>query len=93
MLTFVFRIVDLHSHLGDASSPELDGASGDDNSLHGPILPWLRALDGLNTHDDSYALSIAGGVTTALVLPGSANAIGTVCICVSFSALLIHLPS
>lgn len=89
----MLRIVDLHSHLGDASSPELDGASGDDNSLHGPILPWLRALDGLNTHDDSYALSIAGGVTTALVLPGSANAIGTVCICVSFPALFIHLLS
>ncbi|OBZ68134.1 hypothetical protein A0H81_11870 [Grifola frondosa] len=69
-------IVDLHSHLGDASSPELDGASGDDNSLKGPVQPWLRALDGLNTHDESYALSIAGGVTTALVLPGSANAIG-----------------
>ncbi|OCH88859.1 carbohydrate esterase family 9 protein [Obba rivulosa] len=69
-------IVDLHSHLGDASSPELDGASGDDNSLRGPIQPWLRSLDGLNTHDASYALSIAGGVTTALVLPGSANAIG-----------------
>ncbi|KIP04854.1 hypothetical protein PHLGIDRAFT_129239 [Phlebiopsis gigantea 11061_1 CR5-6] len=69
-------IVDLHSHLGSASSPELEGASGDDNSIHGPILPWLRVLDGLNTHDDSYALSIAGGVTTALVLPGSANVIG-----------------
>lgn len=30
----------------------------------------------INTHDDSYLLSISGGVTTALVLPGSANAIG-----------------
>ncbi|KAI0297178.1 carbohydrate esterase family 9 protein [Russula brevipes] len=69
-------LVDPHSHLGDASSPALDGASGDDNSLKGTIQPWLRSLDGLNTHDDSYPLSIAGGVTTALVLPGSANAIG-----------------
>ncbi|KAH9992672.1 carbohydrate esterase family 9 protein [Russula vinacea] len=69
-------LVDPHSHLGDASSPALDGASGDDNSLKGTIQPWLRSLDGLNTHDDSYSLSIAGGVTTALVLPGSANAIG-----------------
>lgn len=34
------------------------------------------SLDGLNTHDDSYALSVAGGVTTSLVLPGSADAIG-----------------
>ncbi|VDB85240.1 unnamed protein product [Peniophora sp. CBMAI 1063] len=69
-------IVDPHSHLGDGSSPYLDGASGDDNSLKGTIQPWLRSLDGLNTHDDSYPLSVAGGVTTALVLPGSANAIG-----------------
>ncbi|KAI0266870.1 carbohydrate esterase family 9 protein [Gloeopeniophorella convolvens] len=69
-------IVDPHSHLGDASSPALEGASGDDNSLKGTIQPWLRSLDGLNTHDASYRLSIAGGITTALVLPGSANAIG-----------------
>ena len=68
-------IVDIHSHLGDAASPALDGAE-DDNSLKGTIQPWLRSLDGLNTHDDSYPLSIAGGVTTSLVLPGSANAIG-----------------
>ena len=68
-------IVDIHSHLGDASLPELQGAT-DDNSPHGTIQPWLRSLDGLNTHDDSYALSIAGGLTTALILPGSGNAIG-----------------
>lgn len=37
---------------------------------------WLRSLDGLNTHDDAYRLSISGGLTTAVVLPGSANAIG-----------------
>ena len=71
-----FSLVDPHSHLGDSSSPALDGASGDDNSLKGTIQPWLRSLDGLNTHDDSYSLSIAGGITTAIVLPGSVNAIG-----------------
>ncbi|KAF9025082.1 hypothetical protein BDZ89DRAFT_93325 [Hymenopellis radicata] len=32
----------------------------------------LRNLDGLNTHDESYHLAIAGGLTAALVLPGSA---------------------
>ncbi|KAI9060397.1 carbohydrate esterase family 9 protein [Trametes sanguinea] len=68
-------IVDLHSHLGVYNSPTLKGAM-DVNSRKGPVLPWLRALDGLNTHDDAYKLSIAGGVTSALVLPGSANAIG-----------------
>jgi len=73
-------IVDIHSHLGDAASPALDGAQ-DDNSLKGTAQPWLRSLDGLNTHDDSYPLSIAGGVTTSLILPGSANAIGTFFFC------------
>ncbi|EJF65056.1 hypothetical protein DICSQDRAFT_132576 [Dichomitus squalens LYAD-421 SS1] len=67
-------IVDLHSHLG-GSTPALRG-SDDDNSYNGPITPWLRRLDGLNTHDLGYESSISGGVTTSLVLPGSLNAIG-----------------
>ncbi|KAJ7284617.1 carbohydrate esterase family 9 protein [Mycena rebaudengoi] len=68
-------ICDVHSHLGNGASPALEGAD-DTNSHHGTIMPWLRSLDGLNTHDDSYPLSIAGGVTTALILPGSGDAIG-----------------
>ncbi|KAF8967824.1 carbohydrate esterase family 9 protein [Flammula alnicola] len=68
-------IVDVHSHMGGSPSPALSGAE-DDNSFKGNIQPWLRSLDALNTHDDSYPLSIAGGVTTSLVLPGSADAIG-----------------
>ncbi|KAG6828905.1 hypothetical protein H0H92_006356 [Tricholoma furcatifolium] len=68
-------IVDLHSHLGLSSAPYLKG-SADTNSRKAPILPWLRSIDGLNTHDEAYALTIAGGVTTAQILPGSANNIG-----------------
>jgi imidazolonepropionase-like amidohydrolase len=67
-------IVDVHSHLGDYPSPMLSGAI-DANSFAGTIEPWLRSLDALNTHD-TYPLSIAGGVTTSLILPGSGNAIG-----------------
>jgi hypothetical protein len=72
-------IVDVHSHLGDSPSPGLEG-SDDGNSFKGTIQPWLRSLDGLNTHDESYLLSVAGGVTTSLILPGSANAIGVLVI-------------
>ncbi|KZS89718.1 hypothetical protein SISNIDRAFT_479686 [Sistotremastrum niveocremeum HHB9708] len=68
-------IVDLHSHIGGEASPELSGAN-DINSRKSPIVPWLRIIDGLNTHDDSYELAISGGVTSAQVLPGSANSIG-----------------
>jgi len=65
----------MHSHMGDASAPLLDG-SMDVESGKGPIVPWLRSLDGLNTHDASYRYAVAGGVTTSLILPGSENAIG-----------------
>ncbi|KAG1742007.1 hypothetical protein EDB19DRAFT_2038647 [Suillus lakei] len=68
-------IVDLHSHIGVGSAPQLNGAQ-DTNSHKAPILPWLRSIDGINTHDASYELAMAGGVTTAQILPGSANDIG-----------------
>uniref|UniRef100_A0A8H8CNE4 Amidohydrolase-related domain-containing protein n=1 Tax=Psilocybe cubensis TaxID=181762 RepID=A0A8H8CNE4_PSICU len=68
-------IIDVHSHLGVDSAPALRG-SDDTNSLKGLVLPWLRSLDGLNTHDDAYQLTVSGGVTTANILPGSADAIG-----------------
>ncbi|KAJ3745366.1 carbohydrate esterase family 9 protein [Lentinula detonsa] len=69
-------IVDLHSHMGNSPSPDLSG-SVDVNSFKGIAQPWLRSVDGINTHDDSYQLSVAGGLTAALILPGSANAIAT----------------
>ncbi|KAI0743926.1 hypothetical protein C8Q80DRAFT_1184079 [Daedaleopsis nitida] len=68
-------VVDLHSHLAGEPSPSLSGAT-DNNSRKGPIVPWLRILDALNTHDDAYVHSMSGGVTTSLILPGSLNAIG-----------------
>jgi hypothetical protein len=48
----------------------------DVDSPHGPIVPWLRSIDGFNTHDDAFELSMSGGVTSAQILPGSGNAIG-----------------
>ncbi len=50
-------LVDIHSHIGIESSPTLNGAS-DGDSFNGIVQPWLRSLDGLNTHDDSYPLSL-----------------------------------
>ncbi|KIY53424.1 hypothetical protein FISHEDRAFT_33245 [Fistulina hepatica ATCC 64428] len=68
-------LVDLHSHLGVGPLPLLSGAI-DVVSFKGLAMPWLRSVDGINTHDDTYALSISGGVTSANILPGSADAIG-----------------
>ncbi|TCD67498.1 hypothetical protein EIP91_012303 [Steccherinum ochraceum] len=66
-------LVDLHSHVGLISAPFM---KFEVNSPNGPILPWLRSIDGLHTHDEAFELAIAGGVTTVQVLPGSSNAIG-----------------
>ncbi|KAJ7682612.1 hypothetical protein DFH06DRAFT_1076348 [Mycena polygramma] len=68
-------LVDVHTHLGLISSPFTAGAF-DARSKNGPILPWLRNIDGFNTHDDAFQLAIAGGVTSAQMLSGSTNNIG-----------------
>ncbi|KAJ7498753.1 hypothetical protein FB451DRAFT_1334381 [Mycena latifolia] len=68
-------LVDIHSHLGLMSTPFTAGAF-DLASKHGPILPWLRNIDGFNTHDDSFQFAIAGGVTSVQILAGRMNNIG-----------------
>ena len=64
-----------HSHLGVDAQPSLS-ATDDTNSRAGPIQPQLRTIDTINAHDLAYKRTVAGGVTTTLVLPGSANNIG-----------------
>ncbi|KAH6915125.1 hypothetical protein BKA70DRAFT_566770 [Coprinopsis sp. MPI-PUGE-AT-0042] len=85
-------LVDLHSHMGILSSPILSGAA-DLNSPRGPILPWLRSIDGLNTHDDAFELAMAGGVTSVQVLPGSDNAIGGQSFFIKLRRTSEHTPS
>ncbi|KAJ6539527.1 carbohydrate esterase family 9 protein [Mycena capillaripes] len=68
-------LVDLHTHLGLMSAPFTVGAF-DASPKNGPILPWLRNIDGFNTHDDALQLAIAGGVTSAQILSGATNNIG-----------------
>ncbi|OCH94314.1 hypothetical protein OBBRIDRAFT_823596 [Obba rivulosa] len=67
-------LVDIHSHVGVLSVPFTE-STFEINSRHGPIVPWLRSIDALHTHDAAFQLAAAGGVTTVQVLPGSANAI------------------
>ncbi|QRW21800.1 amidohydrolase family protein [Rhizoctonia solani] len=57
-------IFDLHSHVGDSSIPSFKG-TGDDNSLKAPVQPFLRSIDGVNTHDEAFKLFRAGGVATS----------------------------
>ena len=68
-------IIDAHSHMGVYSWPGV-GANSDGNEATAPITAQIRAEDSVNLEDPAYARARAGGVTTVLVLPGSANIIG-----------------
>ena len=68
-------IIDTHSHMGVYASPGLTGLS-DGNEAVNPITPYVRAEDGFWPQDPQLAHALAGGVTSAQILPGSANLIG-----------------
>ncbi|KAJ3365138.1 hypothetical protein GGF31_008641 [Allomyces arbusculus] len=68
-------IVDMHSHAGVDSYPTLE-ATDDTNEYGNPNLPHVRSIDAFNPRDKALPLILSGGVTTILVLPGSANLMG-----------------
>lgn len=68
-------VIDTHSHLGVYASPGLTGLS-DGNETAGPNTAYARAEDGYWPQDPQIDRARAGGVTTAQILPGSANLFG-----------------
>ncbi len=73
--TIIPGLVDTHSHIGIYPRPQVP-AHGDGNEMSGPIQPGLRALDSIYPDDPAIRMAVAGGVTTANIMPGSGNAIG-----------------
>jgi len=68
-------IIDVHSHIGVNSWPDVP-ANDDGNEATDPITPQVRAEDAFNADDPAIRRAIAGGVTTIMTVPGSANLIG-----------------
>ncbi len=68
-------LIDAHSHLGVYASPEVD-ANADGNEATSPITAEVNAEHGFWPQDPGLPRALAGGVTSLLVLPGSANLIG-----------------
>jgi imidazolonepropionase-like amidohydrolase len=68
-------LVDTHSHIGIYPKPSVP-AHGDGNESSGPVQPGLRALDAIWPDDPGFRMAVAGGVTTANIMPGSGNVIG-----------------
>ena len=68
-------LVDMHSHLGVYPAPYAK-AHADGNEMTQPLTPMVRAIDGFDPEDLAIPRALAGGVTTALILPGSGNIMG-----------------
>jgi imidazolonepropionase-like amidohydrolase len=68
-------IIDMHSHAGVSPLPGLNG-NDDTNEASDNITPWARSIDALFPLDPQIQVIKSGGVTSSLILPGSANNIG-----------------
>jgi imidazolonepropionase-like amidohydrolase len=68
-------IIDAHSHLGVYSTPG-SFSNADGNESTGPVTAEVNAEHGFWPQDPGLRRAVAGGVTSLLVLPGSANLIG-----------------
>lgn len=67
--------IDVHTHLG--LYDEGTGWAGNDaNETIEPLTPHIRALDSVNPLDPAFTDARKYGITTAHVMPGSANVIG-----------------
>jgi imidazolonepropionase-like amidohydrolase len=73
--TIIPGLVDTHSHIGIYPRPSVP-AHGDGNEMSGPVQPGIRALDAIYPDDPGIRMALAGGVTTANIMPGSGNVIG-----------------
>ena len=80
-------IIDVHSHLGNYASPDVD-AHSDGNEVTGPVTAGVWAEHGVWPQDPGFSRALAnGGITSLQILPGSANLFG------GRSAVLKNVPS
>ncbi len=68
--------VDAHSHIGLYEEGVGAYYASDGNEMTDPITPHVRAIDAFNPADPAIPRALSGGITTVMILPGSANPIG-----------------
>ncbi len=73
--TVIPGLVDTHSHVGIYPLPAVE-ANSDGNEMTGPTQSIVRAVDAIWPGDSGIRMAVAGGLTTANIMPGSGNVIG-----------------
>jgi imidazolonepropionase-like amidohydrolase len=68
-------IIDTHSHMGVYAAPGVQ-AHSDGNEATSPVTANVWAEHSVWPQDPQFPRALAGGITTAQILPGSANLIG-----------------
>ena len=68
-------LIDTHSHIGVYAAPGTS-AESDGNEATSPVTAEVWAEHSIWPQDPQIPLAIAGGITVAQILPGSANLIG-----------------
>lgn len=68
-------LMDAHSHIG-IWEDGIDFEGDDGNEDTDPIMPQMRAIDGVNPMDRAFSEALAAGITTVVTGPGSANPMG-----------------
>ena len=68
-------LIDAHCHVG--MFEDSMGFEGDDgNEDSDPVMPHLRAIDGVNPFDRAFSEARSAGITAVVTGPGSANPVG-----------------
>ncbi len=68
-------MIDAHTHLG-LEEEGVGWIDADLNESFGLATPHVRAFDAVKMRDRAFKDALAGGITTCMVTPGSANPIG-----------------
>jgi imidazolonepropionase-like amidohydrolase len=68
-------VIDTHSHMGVYAAPGVQ-ANSDGNEATNPVTANVWAEHSVWPQDPQFPRALAGGITTAQILPGSANLIG-----------------
>jgi imidazolonepropionase-like amidohydrolase len=71
-------LIDAHTHLG-VYTESYAWAGEEVNETSKPTTPEMDVLDAINPDDAGLADAVAGGITTVMVAPGSANPVGGQC--------------
>lgn len=68
-------MIDAHTHLG-LEEEGIGWIDADLNESFGLVTPQVRAFDAVKMRDRAFKDALAGGITTCMITPGSANPIG-----------------